>query len=589
MKKLFLLPVLLLALTACGTTPSSSSEEPSSSSEEPSSSEFVADTRVWSLVGSFGTSGWDNTGTAYDLVRVSAGVNQFEITLDLYVDNEFAVIHDRSWTGQLGFSTINSQTPEGCVIEGGGFDVKNAKMTQDGNYHIVLDTSNTFVPHISVHRLSDPIVPPPAEVFWRIAGSMNSWLNPDDTMLFTETATDGTYEFTLDLYAADEFKVVKNGATWLGATALGTVTPAESVGGTDNIVVAQHGNYTIQVVDGETDVINVTRLGDPIVPPVQEEDVGGWYLTGTINSWTITDTTTFALPAVSGVDHTYEATFAFAKDAEFVINAGGTYDLKRGPSKVQLDPEPIGIDVSGDNIKVTIAGNYKVTFTWATDLGGVIVIKNMDYSTITEILAERTVSKVYTTRGTIVGINGGSIFLEDASGNAINVYNSGTNVIKDEALIGNVVDATGTYKLYNNAAELDVASLTVVTETLSPITPFVIADAAALTARMGTDYSMSGQLVRLNGVTVGPVGTPSSNNYVFTFGTTTLTGYSFFSLAYETANPAAGTGRTAVNAAINALNAAGTTFNVVGVLYCSSATTGLWKLGITNVSMVNVA
>jgi len=715
MKKLILLPVLMLALAAC--TPGTSSEV-SSSSEAASSSEssevsseessssvssstFVADTRVWSIVGSFGTSNWANTGTDYDLTRVSEFVDQFEITLDLFVGEEFAIIHDRAWNGQLGFSTINSMTPEACMIEGGGFDVKNAQTAVAGNYHIVLDTTNHYVPHIAVTRLGDPlvvpteefwrlagsfnawtnpddayllaetatagtyeitldlyiddnfkvvkngaswfgfdklgtitpegcmtdnggninvtvhgsyviqvvsgdaivvnvtrvgdpIVPPPSEVFWRLFGSFNSWLNPDDNFLMVETETAGTYEFTLDLYVGNEFKAVKNETIYVGGGALGTVEPLACVGGTDNIVVAVDGSYKVSVVDAETDVINVTRMGDPIVPPVGEVDGGAWYLTGTINAWDIADATTYALVAVDGQEHTYAATFTFAVDAEFVVNAGGTWDLKRGPSKVALEPTPIGIDVSGDNIKVTEAGSYKVTFVWATALGGSIIIDNLGYwngttfpegyMSIAAILAEATATKVYTTRSTVVGINGGSIFLEDADGSAINVYNSGTSIIKDSLLIGNVVDAVGAFKIYNNAAELDVASLTLVAQKkATPIAPVVIADSAALTARMGTNYSLSGQLVRLNGVTVGPVGTPSSNNYVITFGTTTVIGYSYYSAAYETAT----TGRTAINAAIAGLNTSAATFNVIGVLYCSSAT-GVWKLGITTVAFVNV-
>jgi len=716
MKKLILLPVLMLALAAC--TPGTSSEVSSSSeaassseSSEVSSSEevsssissstFVPDTRVWSIVGSFGTSAWNNAGTDYDLTRVSEFVDQFEITLDLFVGEEFAIIHDRAWNGQLGFSTINSMTPEACMIEGGGYDVKNAQAAVAGNYHIVLDTTNHYVPHIAVTRLGDPlvvpteelwrlagsfnawtnpddayllaetatagtfeitldlyvdvnfkvvkngaswfgfeklgtitpegcvtdnggninvtldgsyviqvvsgdaivinitrvgdpIVPPPAEVFWRLFGSFNSWLNPDDSFLMVETATLGTYEFTLDLYVANEFKVVKNETIYVGAGALGTVEPLACVGGTDNIVVAVDGNYKIQVVDAETDVVNVTRLGDPIVPPVGEVDNGGWYLTGTINSWTITDATSYPLVAVEGQEHTYAGTFEFPVDAQFDVNAGGTWDLKRGPSKVATDPLPIGIDLTGSDIKVTEAGTYKVTFVWATALGGSIVIENLGYwngttfpegyMSISAILAEATTAKVYTTRATVVGVNGGSIFLQDPDGSAINVYNSGTSVIKDTLVIGNVVDATGAFKIYNNAGELDVASLTLVAKAkATPIAPVEIADAAALTARMGTNYALSGQLVRLNGVTVGPVGTPSANNYVFTFGTTTVIGYSFYSAAAE----ALSLGRTAINASITSLNAAATTFNVIGVLYCSSST-GVWKLGITTVAFVNV-
>ncbi|MCX5775239.1 MAG: hypothetical protein NTV44_02610 [Firmicutes bacterium] len=299
MKKLILLPVLLLALTACGGTSSSSevssssqassssssSEASSSSSSSISSSEFVADTRVWSIVGSFGTSNWANAGTDYDLTRVSEGVNQFEITLDLLLGDEFAIIHDRSWTGQLGYSSINVMDPADCMIEGGGFAVKNAQSALAGNYHVVLDTTNAFLPHIAVTRLGDPIIVP-TEEFWRLAGTFNAWNAADDTHLLEETSTAGRYEIVLDLYIDDQFKVTKNGASWFGSEKIGTVTPEGAVvdaGG--NISVAMHGNYSIQVVSS-TITINITRIGDPIVAPPEEQF---WRLAGTINAWNAAD------------------------------------------------------------------------------------------------------------------------------------------------------------------------------------------------------------------------------------------------------------------------------------------------------------
>ncbi len=146
---------------------------------------------------------------------------------------------------------------------------------------------------------------------------------------------------------------------------------------------------------------------------------------------------------------------------------------------------------------------------------------------------------------------------------------------------------TGTYKIYNQAAELDAAAITLYEAEADPaVEPVVIADGAALTARMGTDTSLSGQLIRLNDVTVGPVGTPSANNYVITFDGVTITGYSFFSLAYETAVPAEGTGRTAINTLITSLNTSGETFDIIGVLYHSSNTLGTWKLGLCTVDYV---
>jgi hypothetical protein len=213
----------------------------------------------------------------------------------------------------------------------------------------------------------------------------------------------------------------------------------------------------------------------------------------------------------------------------------------------------------------------------------------LGYTTIPNILAHGVASTVYTTRGVVVGINGGSIFLEDpATQQALNVYESPA-VLKDTLLIGNVVDVTGTYKIYNQAAELDAATVTLYEAEADPaVEPVVIADGAALTARMGTDTSLSGQLIRLNDVTVGPwepplLTTTSSPSTVLPLLVIIL------SLAYEingTTPPPESTGRTAINTLIGQLNTSGETFDIMGVLYHSSNTLGTWKLGLCTVDYV---
>jgi len=505
-KKLILLPLLMLALGACGSsvvassTPVTTSEETTSSetstTSETTSEAPVADTNVYRIVGSVQETAWTVDGDEFLMVK-DAEENIFTVEgIDMFVDDEWAISLNGDWPGQLGFTgatnltIVDTATTHG---EGGGFAVKNFKTLTDGNYDIELNTG---------------------------------------------------------------------------------VTPR---------------------------VLTITRVGDPVDVPVVEEDPAEWHLVGNITDpvWTVADVT-FAL-VYSEVTESYKGSFELAANAEFkVISSDHSgWDYARGPANVETDdPVPAWLDLTGDNIKIVEAGTYDVEFFWVASIGaainGVITIAQQDpnalpegYTAITDILAEAEVSKVYKTRGTVVGINGGSIFIQDHTNNAINLYEAAAVAdvyvaLKNTLVVGDVIDAEGTFKFYSFAAELDLAKLTLVTASEgAPLSMAqVIADAATLTSRMGTDESLSGQLVRLNGVTVGPVGTPGANKYVITFGATTVVGYTFF-WGNDQAN------RDSVNAMITTLNTNATTFDVVGVLYSSSnSVEGTWSLGICSLDYI---
>jgi len=498
-KKLILLPLLMLALGACGSstvassttsTTSTPTSTTTSTTSETTSEAPVADTNVYRIVGTVQENAWTANDDEF-LMTKDADANIFTIEgIDMFVDDEWCITINGDWAGQLGFTgstnltVIDTATTQG---EGGGFAVKNFKTLTDGNYDIELNTG---------------------------------------------------------------------------------LTPR---------------------------TLTITRVGDPIDVPVVEEDPGEWHLVGTMNEWAVTDLT-YAL-AYDETSESYKGSFELEADAMFkVINADdSTWTYARGSANVETeDPVPAWLDITSDAaVKILDAGTYDIEFFWVASVGatinGVITIEQQDpnalpegYTTISAILAEAEVNKVYKTRGVLVGINGGAMFIEDNTGAAINVYFSGA--IKDTLLVGNVVDVEGPYAIYNLAGEIAATSVVLFAESaVTPVEPVVIASGAELTARMGTDYSLSGQLVRLNGVTVGPVGTPSSNNYNITFDSVVVIGYSFFSLAYENASA----GRTAINTLITSLNTNTTTFDIIGVLY-SSNSTGVWKLGLPTTSYVVV-
>jgi len=457
----------------------------------------VADTNVYRIVGTVQKANLDgDLAIAWDenddewLMTKDAAANIFTVaSIDMFVDDEWGITLNGTWTGQRGFTgspnltIVDSATTHG---EGGGFSVKNFKTLTDGNYSVTLETGT----------------------------------NP------------GTSPRTL----------------------------------------------------------TIVRNGDPIDVPVVEEDTEEWHLTGTMNGWNPADLT---YPLVYNEEAAgYQGVFYLEADTMFkVLSAETEWAYARGSAHVDADdPVPAWLDIASDSaIKILTAGYYNIVFGWVASVGatinGVIIISEYDpdavpegYYTIEAILAEHETAKVYKTRGVVVGINGGSMFIQDHKGNAINVYSN--TAIKDTLVAGNVVDAEGAFKMYNNAAELDAATVTLhEAEGLFPVEPTVIATGAELTARMGTDTTLSGQLIRLNNVTAVSIAT---NYPVLSFDGASITGYSFYAAAYETAS----TGRTALNALFATLIASGETFDIIGVLYHSSSTLGTWRLGLMTTSYV---
>lgn len=200
-----------------------------------------------------------------------------------------------------------------------------------------------------------------------------------------------------------------------------------------------------------------------------------------------------------------------------------------------------------------------------------------DEKSIGDIITEATVGKIYKTTGTVTHLNGGSIFIQDDDGDAINAYPGSTATAS--LVVGNVVEVTGSYKTYNLAPELDAASVTLVSATdPTPIVPEVIDTDVALTAAMGTDYTVSGKFVRLNGVTTGAW---ASNKSTLTLGTATVGAYAGFSAGHE----ALGENRTEIGTLMAALATSGDAFDIMGVLYSSNAT-GVWNLGFPTVNYI---
>jgi hypothetical protein len=300
-KKFILLPAAMLLLAACGGAASSEASSTPASSTTPSSatpSSAALDSNLYTVVGAF--QGWDPLDEDTVMTRAT-GTNNFSLTLDLYVDTQWKLVINQSWdAGQVSPSSPGVTVQEnGTAVAdfltaggtnmaavGDGFDGYNFNTKVHGNYTINFTSLPALSRVLNIVRNGDPIVPPPTNIDWYIVGSFTDPTWGDGFVpanLFTETSTPGTYEKTLDLLEGYEFKIVKmvgTTPTWNGTSILGTVTPAEyddAVGGSDNFVVATNGNYKLTLIDGETDVLNVERLSDPIVaPPVVPYPLPQW-------------------------------------------------------------------------------------------------------------------------------------------------------------------------------------------------------------------------------------------------------------------------------------------------------------------------
>jgi hypothetical protein len=300
-KKFILLPAAMLLLAACGGAASSEASSTPASSTPPSSvtpSSLALDSNLYTVVGAF--QGWNPLDEDTVMTRAS-GTNNFSLTLDLYVDTQWKLVINQSWdAGQVSPSSPGVTVQEnGTAVAdfltaggtnmaavGDGFDGYNFNTKVHGNYTINFTSLPALSRVLNIVRNGDPIVPPPTNIDWYIVGSFTDPTWGDGFVpanLFTETSTPGTYEKTLDLLEGYEFKIVKMVGTspsWNGTSILGTITPAEyddAVGGSDNFIVATNGNYKLTLIDGETDVLNIERLGDPIIaPPSVTYDLPEW-------------------------------------------------------------------------------------------------------------------------------------------------------------------------------------------------------------------------------------------------------------------------------------------------------------------------
>ena len=254
-KKLILLPVLMFALAACG-----SSSSPSSSAPPSSEAPFV-DTNVWRVVGSFGTSNWTVDNDDYKMVK-AADKNEYTfVGLDLYVNNEWTLAKNGDWPGQIGFTSpaayVTIVDAAETMVVGDGPSIKNFKVVTEGKYTLKLETVATGPYTLTITRTGDASTPPVTETDteeWYLIGTMNEWstTNEDFPLEYDEVLESyiGTYE--LDANTSFKIKTPEDG-TWAYARGyaqvdIPTPAPAWLENHEGNVRVTEAGLYTVRFV-----------------------------------------------------------------------------------------------------------------------------------------------------------------------------------------------------------------------------------------------------------------------------------------------------------------------------------------------------
>jgi len=245
------------------------------------------DTRKWYLAGYSAAGPLKDNNWAGDIsaelkesfeLKLTGNVtNEFQITIDLFKGDQFQLIHDWSWDGQMGYGYFTSidETQFECGGSLGGSTSKaNVNVIMDGNYTITLttDPDNAALNTLVVVRNGDPLTEanieevepfkPSDKTVVKVKGSwVADWSELKD---LTRTEGTNTYTITMDLAADIElcFSVFE------GEEDTGIVLKEENV--TDdaskaiiaqtgnNIKTVEAGSYTF-TVDLDAMTVTVTK------------------------------------------------------------------------------------------------------------------------------------------------------------------------------------------------------------------------------------------------------------------------------------------------------------------------------------------
>ncbi len=254
----------------------------------------------------------------------------------------------------------------------------NIPVPADGTFDIYFNPTTATAYVMNVGEV--PGTPAPAAHTYSVVGSFNNWTVTDTTYTLTASGTD-TYTFSnITLNAYDEFKIVEDYAWTVAYGAAAAVVldqkfAVSTSGGNISMPATGTFNLTFNPVAGE---LLIESVGPVTYPTPEGEDITIG-LVGDMTGWTATGDILF----------TKQAGGVYTIESVALTTAQG-FKVRKTPTaeKEWDDLYNWGLAVSGalttgvdndlicgggtGNMFVAEDGNYKITFTPATDDKGVI-------------------------------------------------------------------------------------------------------------------------------------------------------------------------------------------------------------------------
>ncbi|MFT3943289.1 MAG: hypothetical protein QM705_05625 [Ancrocorticia sp.] len=374
-----------LALTACGSTNEDTAKESAAPSVEMDSREFF-------LVGSgkgpeLTKSDWGKVIEDEHKLAKSETSNEYTITLDLYVGDEFQFAVDSDWNDQRGAGYLAETEKDGEAYfadsEGAGLNddpnKANIKVEKEGNYTLVLTTDPANADNDKIEwtwngEAAEAIDYATLDLY--IKGSViTGWKNSSDEVYKMTSFLNGAYSYKTELVAGDEIifysfedaEKTRPGGVAVNGTTLDVEASTENVLPEKNFTVTKNGTYTFDV-DLRTG--KTVAKYDPAFTGSYEAG-SDWFILGSGMSKLLFESNyggfseigdQYRLTPVEGTENEYAITLDLQPGDQFAIVANQMWAQKHGFKNV-AEPSKDGVEyfTNARDLRVNTGGNYTLT------------------------------------------------------------------------------------------------------------------------------------------------------------------------------------------------------------------------------------
>lgn len=384
---------LVLSLAACGASePTPEAPEETDAAEAPAG-DVELDERDFCLLGNgagdlLAASNWGQNTTDDHKLERAEGTNEYSITLDLYVGDEFQFAINGDWADQKGAGYVVDPVKDGeeyfADSEGAGLtsDTKkmNIQVAKEGNYTLTLTTNpanedEDTITWVYNGDAAEAIDYAALDMYVR-GNLITNWTFDQDSQFKMRSYLNGTFTYEAELFKGDVlvfYNVLEDGSFGsivVKADAIDTENSSEhlTTNPKGDIVVAADGTYSF-TYDATTNTLVAEY--DPEMT-VAYEPGSDWFIMGSGSSDLML---TSGWGKAGGVgegddiyrltpdgENRYSITADLAKGDQFVVGNNVVWGYKHD-CKFIVEPERDGVEhfTERENVRVAVPGNYTLT------------------------------------------------------------------------------------------------------------------------------------------------------------------------------------------------------------------------------------